>query len=73
MLPNTIKYQFSLAIAYYEDNQTDLMEATLRYIITYHPLPVIRKEMRNIQQNTLNEETIKFIQHSFKLMLEENF
>lgn len=70
--PNNINYQLTLAVAYYKNKQTHLTEETLRQMITQHPLPVIKKELQNFDQNIIDKDANSFFQQTLAGMIRED-
>lgn len=65
------EYQFTLAAAYYVNNQRNTAEEILRKILTRYPLPVIEKSLQNFTSDAPTQESIVFIKNNLAEMLRE--
>ncbi|MCI5188944.1 MAG: hypothetical protein D3905_03910 [Candidatus Electrothrix sp. AS4_5] len=69
--PSKAEYQFSLAAAYYVNNQLDTAEQTLRNIFNRYPLPVIDTALQNFKPDAPSQESLNFTQKFLAKMLRE--
>ncbi|XOF33211.1 MAG: tetratricopeptide repeat protein [Candidatus Electrothrix sp. YB6] len=71
LAPKTLRYQLTLAAAYYANNQHDSTEKILRDIVAEYPLPGIKTALQNVQHDVLNEEAVSFLKNSLAEILKK--
>ncbi|MCI5118324.1 MAG: tetratricopeptide repeat protein, partial [Candidatus Electrothrix sp. LOE1_4_5] len=69
--PSNAEYQFSLAAAYYINNQLDAAEQTLRNIFNRYPLPVIETALQNFKPDAPSQESVIFAKNFLSEILRE--
>lgn len=67
--PSKVEYQFTLATAYYINNQLNTAEETLRKIFVNHPLPLIEKSFQNFISDAPNRASVIFTENVLAEML----